>query len=80
MHIACIVNKRHLANTCGLHSMQQHNTASTAPSKTCQLLMPHLAVDDIEVLIAEVFEHFIDVLFLVEQGQRMQQVTPARQL
>ena len=36
-----------------------------------------LAVNDIKVLITEVLEHFVDVFFLIKQGQRMQQVPPA---
>ena len=30
-----------------------------------------LAVDDIEVLVAEVLEDLVDVFFLIKQGQRM---------
>ena len=37
----------------------------------------HLAVYDVEVLITEVFENLVDVLFLIQQCQCMQQVTPA---
>lgn len=37
----------------------------------------YLAVDDIEVLIAEVLEDFVDVFFFVKQSKCMQQVAPA---
>lgn len=37
----------------------------------------YLAVYDIEVLVAKVFEDFIDVLFLIKQGECVQQVTSA---
>ena len=39
---------------------------------------PHLAVDDIEVLIREVLEHFVDVILPVQLAQGFQQVTPAK--
>ncbi len=36
----------------------------------------YLAVYDVKVLIAEILEDFIDVLFFIKQCQRMQQITP----
>ena len=37
----------------------------------------YLAVDDIEMLIGDVFEHFVDVVFPIKLTQSFQQVTPA---
>lgn len=37
----------------------------------------YLAVDDIEVLVAEVLQDFVDVLFFIKQGECMQQIAPA---
>ena len=36
----------------------------------------YLAVDDIEVLVAEVLEDFVDVLFFIKQGEGMQHIAP----
>ena len=30
----------------------------------------HLAVDDVEVLVGEVFQHFVDVLLIIQLLQR----------
>lgn len=38
---------------------------------------PYLAVDDVEVLIAEVLEDFVDIFFFIKQGKCMQQIAPA---
>lgn len=60
------------------HIEQQTTEAAGGCQRTLQdHVGAHLAVDDIKVLVAEVLEDFVDVLFFIEQGQRMQQVAPA---
>jgi hypothetical protein len=39
----------------------------------------YLAVDDVEVLVREVLEHFVHILLLVQQAQGLEKVTPVHQ-
>lgn len=40
--------------------------------------LPKLAVDDIEVFIREVVSDLVNVLLLLQQGQSLEEVTPAQ--
>lgn len=40
--------------------------------------LPELAVDDVEVLIGEVVGDLVDVVLLLQQGQRLQEVASAQ--